>query len=143
MSIDETYHNSQLAADEIGAAMMNAVLIRVQQTGRSFVTATDYQALRLTTAALMQLQPVAADEHLGRPQTIPTQARSDALDDMESAIARTALRSVEPPVKIEVPKRASVHSMTPAPATRSGDNSDKLGKTEISAVKDPVTASAG
>jgi len=72
--------------EEIAAALMNTVMLRVGQTGRNFVTAEDYRAVRLCTQIMMQLQPVPVTEHMGRPQNLPLHPRVSFLTRVEDQI---------------------------------------------------------
>jgi hypothetical protein len=83
---DTAIHNTQEATDEVGAAIVNAILFRIKQTGRDFVTAADYKTHRLMVQATMALQDVAPAEHLGRPQTLPQHTRISLIEKMEKAM---------------------------------------------------------
>lgn len=72
--------------EDIAAGAMNLVLVRAGQNKRNFMTSEDYRAVRLITQIVLQLQSVAPDENMTRPQTLPLHPRINFLTRIEDEI---------------------------------------------------------
>jgi hypothetical protein len=90
--------------DAVGSALANVALLRATQVGRGFLTAHDFRVIRMCTKLMMSIDVATEGIDLGRPQTLPTQQRSELLNGMERALngqeAKVAALPPYPPGKV-------------------------------------------